>query len=279
MSIVEFSIFNPKLIFVMRLFLLFPCVLSCSTIVLASLQPGTQFIGRGDVRNGGHYSSGKPSSENSGLIAGTDSATSAWFGAFWDAVSIRQTGGTLHAHASHGNNFTMFGGPKLGLDTIYEVEDGASAPDSYANFIVEGELTMWSKDGGGQQIRMLDGYGQVGELNARSGVDLAQIVIKNGQLVIASVKAAKLKVTMLHSGTGSMVIEDAGGSKLNEMRLNFESGSRAQFSLLRNGDKPTAGYLKFMIKKGWVSIDGQPVTDSDLYHISHDGTASTLALK
>ncbi len=123
---------------IMHRLLIISLGLFASVALSGSVKPVTNFDGTGDVREGVNYQNGQPSSSHPGLVSGTASATSAWLGDYWEALCIRQTGGTLHALPNKGANFDMRGGTK-GVDALYEVDDSASSLETDFTFNIAGK--------------------------------------------------------------------------------------------------------------------------------------------
>jgi len=250
--------------------------LSCS-VASAALTTTTTYDGIGAVDDATNWDNSLPTNANPGLVSGTDSADSAWLGPVWTNVAIRQTGGTMYAAGT--GNFNMRGGAlNSGNTTILEIDDAANTSFASKNLDVSGTFSMWSQNagGGGQELSVLSGYADVGNLNAVSSATTSIINIGNGKLDIGTLTAARVGVNMLSGGTGEIVLDDRNGSLLNSMRLNFASDSSASFTILQNGGASSSGYWEFYVGAGFASIDGLTVTDLSQFDIQDVGGTGTM---
>jgi len=242
--------------------------------------------------NSNSWSSGLPSDSNPGLFDGTVgdgtaalSSVSAWN--VWYGVAVRQTGGTL-SQADH----TMRGGAQDGVGGVssyhstLEIDD-TSNTGSYTNLAISGQLTMWNQNGAdgatGNTLSLLNGYADVGILAATSPND-EFVNILNGRLDVGYFSNARVAVNMLAGGTGQFILDDMAGtaearSQLTNMRLNFETGSEASFTILQNSsnlvDNSAQGAWESQVANGYVSIDGTVVTGLGAFTIEDVGALGT----
>ena len=170
----------------------------------------------------------------------------------------------------------MRGGASAGINTILEINDATNTSFTTTNLAISGGLTMWSQNGGGHQLSLLNGFADVGSLGT-SGTTTAKstINIGNGKLDIGALTAATVTVNMLSGGTGELVLADQGGNLLDSLRLNFASDSSASFTILENGGGDAAGYWTSYVNNGYASIDGDTNTDLSNYLIVNDGVTGT----
>lgn len=219
------------------------------------------------------WDNGLPTNDNPGLVTQTFNT---WSGDVWTDVAIRQTGGTVY---NDQEIFAMRGGAAgSGKKTILEIEDLANTEFAYENLRTAGALTMWSQNGEGHELSLLSGYVSIGFLNAVTSADVSTINIRDGLMEFGSVTSGKVAFNLLAGGTGAIVVGDQNGGALNTMKVNFETGSQASFTLASNSSKPTGsaqGYWGFVIGRGQVSVDGVPITDKSKFVITDEGDLST----
>jgi hypothetical protein len=241
----------------------------------ASAALTTTYDGSGDITDVANWDSGSPSNANPGLISGGGG----WLGSVWTDVAVRQTGGTLIA-AGTGDLAMRGGAAASGNTTTLEIEDAANTSLAYKNLDISGTLTMWSQNlgGGGHELSLLSGYATIGALNAINSPTLSTINIGSGKLEIATVTTAKVSVNMLAGGTGELIVDDRNGGVLNNMRLNFETGSEASFTIGSNGGVSSGGYWEFFVGQGWASVDGASTTDLSRFAITNNGTSTTITV-
>ena len=242
----------------------------------------TTYDGSGALNTAANWSSGSPTNDNPGLVSGTVSATSSELssGGAWNGFSVRQTGGTLFRN----NDFALRGGVAdvAGSHSILEIDD-ASNTGSYNNLKVSGRFTMWNQNGKtgatGSTLSVLNGYATVGEFWANSG-SKAKVFIGNGTLKAGTLADnANCVVTMLDGGTGAFNIGDIqSAAYMNQMLINFETGSKASFTIGKIAGATTVAYWETKIAAGKVKIDGSTVNDLSRFTIENVGDTGTKIL-
>jgi len=196
-----------------------------------------------------------------------------WPGTAWNNLALRQIGGTVKTASS----FSLRGGLKgSGTETVYEIDDPRTDYENYVSLEV-GELVLWSQHGEPMMLNLLSGHVEtkVLSLNAAN----ATVNLRNGLLHAATLKSGKATVNMLAGGSGQIVIDELACTVGNALRLNFESGSNASFSVGAKADSvSSAGIWEWLIKHGQISIDGSVTTDDSMFLITKSGNATTLEL-
>ena len=207
------------------------------------------------------WDNGLPSASHPGLFSGGTAETATGWDA-WHGVAVRQTGGTLA-----GTNLSMRGGDEVGssLHSTLEIDDASNTAFAYKNLDISGKLTMWSQFGGDHSntLSLLNGYAYVDDMFA-TGTHASNVNILNGKLEVGSFSNSKTTVNMLAGGTGQFILADMYGtdpdpnhiSKLKHLRLNFETGSEASFTIRSNGGDSAQGYWESAILAVSVTIDG-----------------------
>ena len=140
---------------------------------------------------------------------------------------------------------------------------------------------MWnSNSGDGNELSVLNGYATVGDLNTTGNPAAhARFNILNGRLDVGFLTTASCTVTMLAGGTGAFNLADQSGAIMDKIVLNFETGSKAGFTIASNGGATAQGTWEAKIAAGKVRIDGVAVTDSNQFSIEDAGPlGTTLAL-
>lgn len=270
----------------------FLCVLSAGT-ANATLVTSTNYTGGidndfvGSLTDAASWDNGGPTNANPGLVTQT---VNTWLGDVWTDRAIRMTGGSAYAAAGTGSGLSMRGGALgSGAKSILEIEDLSNTDHSIENLTVPGTLTMWAQNGEGQELSLLAGYGTVGLLNAISSADLSTVNIRDGRLDIATINNVKATFNLLAGGTGSVILDNQATTTpgLNAMRLNFETGSSASFTINSNTDKPggsAGGYWGFFVTNGGGTIPGGAYIDGVLtndpadFNITVSGLTTTIAL-
>lgn len=211
-----------------------------------------------------------PSGSSTGLVTDT---LNVWTGTAWNNLAVRQIGGAVKTAGS----FSLRGGLKgSGIATAYEIDDPRTDYDNYVNLDV-GELVMWSQHGEPMKLNLFSGHVEtkVLSLNAANAV----INLRNGLLHVEQMKSGKATVNMLSGGSGKIVVDELACSMGNALRLNFESGSNASFSVGAKADGvSSAGIWEWLIKHGQISIDGVVTTDDVMFLITKSGNASSIEL-
>ena len=211
------------------------------------------------------WSRGLPSDSNPGLFDGTvgdGTAETATGWNVWYGVAVRQTGGTLSD-----TSLAMRGGDEVGssLSCTLEIDDASNTDFSTTNLAISGQLTLWTQFGTGNTLSVLNGYADVGTLACTSPADIT-VNILNGRLDVGYFTNAKVTVNMLAGGNGQFNLADMYGtadawSKLDQMILNFESGSEASFTIASDNGGSAVGAWETKIAAGQVQIDGAAATD------------------
>ena len=220
------------------------------------------------------WSNGLPSDSNPGLFDGGTAPTATGFDV-WYGVVVRQTGGTLVDTA-----LAMRGGAEDGssFECLLEIDDIANT-GSYKNLDISGQLTLWKQFGTGNTLSVLNGYADVGTLACTSPADIT-VNILNGRLDVGYFVNARVTVNMLTGGTGEFILDDMYGtaeakSKLDQMILNFESGSVASFTIVSNNGVSAVGEWEILIAAGRVEIDGVTETNVGAFTITNTGDFGT----
>jgi hypothetical protein len=247
----------------------------------------TTYTGSGPLTTAGNWDNGLPFNANPGLVATTDATSKLTGQGYWSGFSVRQTGGEL----LQAGGFALRGGTQDGSSTfcILEIDD-ASNDGSYNNLDVSGRFTFWNQYGSagstGSTLSLLNGYAHVGEFWANSGPDQARVFVSNGVFNADALNAdssanANALVTMMAGGTGAFNVGDiASTAYMNQMLINFETASKASFTIGNIAGATTVGYWETKIAAGKVQIDGVAKTDLKLFDIvnDEDGLGTTLSL-
>ena len=228
------------------------------------------------------WDNGLPSASHPGLFSGGTAETATGWDA-WHGVAIRQTGGTLA-----GTNLSMRGGDEVGssLHSTLEIDDASNMAFAYKNLDISGKLTMWRQFGGDHSntLSLLNGYAHVDDMFA-TGTSVSNVNILNGKLEVGSFSNSKTTVNMLAGGTGQFILADMYGtdpdpnhiSKLKHLRLNFETGSEASFTIRSNGGGSAQGYWESAILAVSVTIDGI-VASAGEFKITNVGALGTTIM-
>jgi rhamnogalacturonan endolyase len=229
--------------------------------------------------NSDSWDNGIPSNANPGLFDGSvgDGTAELAGASIWYGTSIRQTGGTLSD-----TSLAMRGGAQDGSTThnILEIDDASNASFATTNLAISGQLTLWVQFGAGNTLRVLNGYADIGNVNATSPNN-ATINILNGRLAVGYFGSAKVTVNMLAGGTGEFILDDMddGGvakAELGNMVLNFETGSGASFTIVASNVTGNAqGAWEAQVAAGKVYIDGVVETDLSQFTIEDVGATGT----
>ena len=260
--------------------MLLAAVAGSASAAYVGLSPTTTYDGSGALNTAANWSSGSPTNDNPGLVSGTVSATSSELssGGYWNGFSVRQTGGELFRDGG----FAMRGGVDgvVGGHSILEIDDASNNDGSYNNVAVSGRFTMWNQFGGtgsiGSTLSLLNGYATVGEFWANSG-SKARVFIDNGTLNAGTLADnANCVVTMLAGGKGAFNIGDIiSTAYMTQMLINFETGSKASFTIGEIAGATTVAYWETKITAGKVQIDGSAVNDLSLFTIENVGATGT----
>ena len=127
---------------------------------------------------------------------------------------------------------------------------------------------------------MLNGEISIGEFWANGGTD-ARVAISNGTVNAAALADnGRAVVTMKAGGTGAFNIGDIQSTAvMDQMVLNFETGSSASFTIGNIAGLTTQDYWETKITAGKVTIDGFAATLAD-FTITDDlnGLGTTLTI-
>ena len=236
--------------------------LSCSVASAATTYTG------GDALTAGNWTSGRPTSTgNAGLMDGANG----WGGGGAD-YHIRMTGGTINANGGGTGGWAMQGGAN-GTSSIIEIDDTGGTALAFTG---AGRFTMWNSPSitgsTGNELRMLNGSATFGEFWANGGTD-ARVDILNGTFnADALADNGSAVVTMKDGGTGAFNIGDIQSTAvMDQMLINFETGSLASFTIGNIAGATTQGYWETKIAAGKVQVDGVAKTGTNLFVIARRG--------
>jgi len=257
----------------------------------AALVTTTTYTGSGALGDAANWDNGLWSNTNPGLVDTTDGGSQNLGGDPWVySFQIRQTGGTLTDVADQG--LAMRGGAENTTDNgTFEIDDASNTNFAYANLDISGQLTLWNQYANtgstGNIFSLLNGYATAAILAGTSPADIF-INILDGRLDAGYFSNARFTVNMLAGGTGEVNLADMGGtaeakSQLDQMILNFETGSEASFTLASNSSNVTGsavGAWETKIAAGQVQIDGAAagLGAFDIQNAGALGTTLSLAV-
>ena len=242
------------------------------------LTPTTTYDGSGVLTSAANWDNGVPTDLAPGLVNATDASSTL---ATWRGVAVRQTGGTLAAleHRLEAGNDLI----SESTQSILELDDSLNWNGTgydYKNLDFA-KLVMWDRNVAGNKntFSVLNGYADVGELGVTSTA-ANTINIGDGRLDVNKFLNARVTVNMLDGGTGEFNLTDMYGtaeakSKLDQMILNFETGSSASFTIASNNGVSAGDAWETKIADGQVKIDGTTVSDTDQFVIANVGATGT----
>ena len=128
----------------------------------------------------------------------------------------------------------------------------------------------------GNELRMLNGSATFGEFWANGGTD-ARVDILNGTFnADALADNGSAVVTMKDGGTGAFNIGDIQSTAvMDQMLINFETGSLASFTIGNIAGATTQGYWETKIAAGKVQVDGVAKTGTNRFVIEDAGALGT----
>ena len=227
-------------------------------------------------------------STNIGLVPSSYTGTAAGLGSLWYGTKIRIEGGQF----SQGG-FTMRGGVQsistlVPSGSVLEIDDASNTDFGYKNLDITNQMTMWDSypaAGNTNDLALLNGYVKVGQL-AGTSTSKNNIHILHGKLDVGSITNANFTLNLLAGGTGQFNLAQAddntsgtaGDDELRRAVLNFESGSRASFTiatLISTNGADARNYWADNFTVGDVQIDGVNVTDLSGFTIESVGDTGT----
>ena len=255
------------------------------TTITLNPNPLNYYDGSGDLTSAANWDLDLPTNANPGLVSTTDGPQD--FGAqpWMYSFQVSQTGGSITDTADVG--IALRGGAQNTTDNCTFVIDDASNTDfSSTNLAISGQLTLWNRYTGtgstGNTFSVLNGYADVAILAATSTAN-STVNILNGKLDVGYFSNARVTVNMLAGGTGQFNLADMSGteeakSKLDQMILNFETGSLASFTIDADDDGSAVGAWETKIAAGQVKVDGAANTALSNFVITQNGDAETISL-
>ena len=219
----------------------------------------------GELTNTNNWPGGVlPSGSETGRVA---QANNVWVGIAKD-IQVRLEGGRIKAV---GDGIAMRG------NVLIEIDTGDWS--SVTNLDVGGKtLTMWSQDGGTNELNILNGRVAAGDLNMVSpGKSIIQMGM--GALDVDYWKACKGAIHMRAGGSGSMVVAtvNSNANFLSDCSFNFETGTRGGITLGEiEGGTSAAGTWEALIASGNLSVDEVIRTDPGFFSITNNGTSTTI---
>ena len=239
-------------------------LLLVSMITAASVAAQNVYKGTGVLNRAESWSKGLPVSGNVGHILTTDHVPSV--GNQWGGMSVRLEGGRVADFED--------AGLYLVRGSVFEL--AADADYSDVDVDVSGTLKLWSDTGVNSELRILSGRVEAGALYL---VGHAVVYMKDGLLHAgAFLKDSNGIVNFMSGGTGEVIIDNQASTKTGGLYLNFETDTRARFTLGQNDGVSSISSIRWMIANGRVSIDAVAVTELSKYEIVQDGLSVTLSL-